>query len=249
MRQMSNRAVLVTGASRGIGQAVAAAFARCGDRVAVHRRTEEGAADALVGLPGEGHILVYADLADPEAVRRMVDQANAELGGLDIVINNAGIDRPHLITETDYQQWQAAWHDIFAVNLMGAANVTWCAVQHMKGTGGRIINMSSQAAFGSDPHHPAYGASKAALNAFGHSLVRVLAPHNISVATVAPGFVNTDMSAEDLRSPRGKELRAGNPFQKVATPEEIAIAVVYMASDAAEWASMAMVDLTGSYLR
>lgn len=178
----------------------------------------------------------------------MVDQANAELHGLDIVINNAGIDRPHLITETDYEQWLAAWRDIFAVNLMGAASVTWCAVQYMKSTGGRIINISSQAAFGSDPHHPAYGASKAALNAFGHSLARSIAPYNISVATIAPGFVNTDMSAEDLRSPRGKEIRARNPFQKVATPEEIAAAVVYMASDAARWASTAMVDLTGSYI-
>lgn len=246
---MSHRAVLVTGASRGIGQAVAAAFARCGDRVAIHRRTGEGAADALKGLTGEGHTAVHADLTDPEAVRRMVDQANAELGGLDILVNNAGIDRPHLITKTDYEQWQAAWHDIFAVNLMAVANVTWCAVQHMKGTGGRIINVSSQAALGGDPRHPAYGASKAALNAFGQSLVYALAPHNISVATVAPGFVDTDMSAEDLSSPLGKQIRARNPFHKVATPEEIAIAVVYMASDAAEWVSTAMVDLTGSQLR
>jgi 3-oxoacyl-[acyl-carrier protein] reductase len=78
--------------------------------------------------------------------------------------------------------------------------------------------------------------------------VVALAPHNISVATVAPGFVDTDMSAEDLRSPLGKQIRARNPFHKVATPEEIAIAVVYMASEAAEWADMAMVDLTGSQL-
>lgn len=246
---MSDRAVLVTGASRGIGQAVAAAFAHCGDRVAVHRRTGEGAADALAGLPGEGHIAVYADLTEPEAVRRMVDQANTELGGLDIVVNNAGIDRPHPIADTDYEQWQAAWHDIFAVNLMGAANVTWCAFQHMKDTGGRIINVSSQAALGGDPRHPAYAASKAGLNAFGQALVPALGRHNISVATVAPGFVDTDMSAEDLRSPLGKVIRARNPFNKVATPEDIATAVVYMASDAAEWASTAVVDLTGSQLR
>jgi 3-oxoacyl-[acyl-carrier protein] reductase len=246
-----SRAVLVTGASRGIGRAVAQAFARQGDRVAVHHRDSAALAqEVLAGLPGDGHAVVRADLADADAVRLMVETAVASLGGLDVVVNNAGIYLWHPVTEVSYEQWQQAWHDTLAVNLTGAANLTWCAVQHMKGTGGRIVNVSSRGAFRGEPRHPAYGASKAGLNAFGQSMARALAPFGISVATVAPGYVETEMAAADLDSPRGDEIRAQSPFNRVATPEEIAAAVVYLASDEAEWASGAILDLNGaSYLR
>ena len=245
------RAVLVTGASRGIGRAIAQAFARQGDRVAVHHRDSAGLArEVLAGLPGSGHAIVRADLADPEAVRQMVDQAAADLGGLNVLVNNAGIYHWHPITEVSYDQWQDAWRDTLAVNLTGAANVTWCAVQHMRQTGGRIVNVSSRGAFRGEPSHPAYGASKAGLNAFGQSMARALAPYGISVATVAPGYVLTDMAAGDLNSARGEEIRAQSPFHRVAAPEEIAAAVVYLASGDAEWASGAILDLNGaSYLR
>jgi len=246
-----SRAVLVTGASRGIGRAVAQAFARQGDRVVVHHRDSEALArEVLAGLPGDGHTVVRADLADAEAVRLMVETAVASLGGLDVVVNNAGIYVWHPITEVSYEQWQQVWRDTMAVNLTGAANLTWCAVQHMKETGGRIVNVSSRGAFRGEPRNPAYGASKAGLNAFGQSMARALAPFGISVATVAPGYVETEMAAADLNSPRGEEIRAQSPFNRVATPEEIAAAVVYLASDAAEWASGAILDLNGaSYLR
>ena len=146
------RAVLVTGASRGIGRAIAQAFARQGDRVAVHHRDSAGLArEVLAGLPGSGHAIVRADLADPEAVRQMVDQAAADLGGLNVLVNNAGIYHWHTITEVSYDQWQDAWRDTLAVNLTGAANVTWCAVQHMRQTGGRIVNVSSRGAFRGEP--------------------------------------------------------------------------------------------------
>ena len=246
-----SRAVLVTGASRGIGRAVAQAFARQGDRVAVHHRDSEALArEVLAGLPGDGHTVVRADLADAEAVRLMVEAAAASLGGLDVVVNNAGIYVWHPITEVSYEQWQQVWRDTMAVNLTGAANLTWCAVQHMKETGGRIVNVSSRGAFRGEPRNPAYGASKAGLNAFGQSMARALAPFGISVATVAPGYVETEMAAADLNSPRGEEIRAQSPFNRVATPEEIAAAVVYLASDEAEWASGSILDLNGaSYLR
>ncbi len=248
---MTKRAVLVTGASRGIGRAVAQAFAQLGDRVAVHHRDSAGLAqDVRAGLPGSGHTVVQADLADAEAVRRMVDAAAADLGGLDVLVNNAGIYLGHPVTEVSYQQWQDAWQQTLGVNLIGAANVTWCAVQHMKETGGRIVNVTSRGAFRGEPRHPAYGASKAGLNAFGQSMARALAPLGISVGTVAPGYVDTEMAAADLNSPRGAEIRAQSPFNRVATPEEIAAAVVYLASDAAEWASGTILDLNGaSYLR
>jgi len=241
----------VTGASRGIGRAVAQAFAELGDRVAVHHRGSAGlAGQVLAGLPGGGHTVVQADLADPEAVRQMVGQAHAELGGLDVLVNNAGIYVPHPVTEVSYEQWQDAWREILAVNLTGAANVTWCAVQYMKATGGRIVNVTSRGAYRGEPRHPAYGASKAGLNSFGQSMARALAPFGIAVASVAPGFVETAMARPDLDSARGEEIRAQSPFNRVATTEEIAAAVVYLASERAEWASGAVLDLNGaSYLR
>ena len=247
----NGRAVLVTGASRGIGRAVAQAFASQGDRVAVHHRDSAALArEVLAGLPGDGHTVVRADLADAAAVRQMVDQAAADLGGLDVLVNNAGIYVWHPITEVSYEQWQDVWHRTMAVNLTGAANATWCVVQHMKDTGGRIVNVTSRGAFRGEPRHPAYGASKAGLNAFGQSMARALAPFGISVAMVAPGYVETEMAAADLNSARGEEIRAQSPFNRVATPGEIAAAVVYLASDQAEWASGTILDVNGaSYLR
>jgi 3-oxoacyl-[acyl-carrier protein] reductase len=249
---MAERAILVTGASRGIGRAIAQAFAGQGDRVAVHHRDSAGlAADVLAGLPGRGHAVVQADLTDPDTVRRMVDAAHEALGGLDVLVNNAGVFTPHPIAEVSYEQWQAGWHQTLGVNLVGAANVTWCATQYMIRQGsGRIVNVSSRGAFRGEPGQPAYGASKAGLNAFGQSLARALAPHGIAVTTVAPGFVDTDMAADHLSGPAGEQIRAQSPFDRVAEAEEIAAAVLYLASPQAEWASGAILDLNGaSYLR
>jgi NAD(P)-dependent dehydrogenase (short-subunit alcohol dehydrogenase family) len=247
---VTNRAILITGASRGIGRATAEAFAALGDRVAVHHRDSAALADKVrAGLQGSGHAVVQADLADPAAVRAMVDAAATALGGIDVLVNNAGIYRSHPITEVSYEQWQAAWQATLGVNLIGAANVTWCAVQHMT-AGGRIVNVSSRGAFRGEPGQPAYGASKAGLNAFGQSLAQALAPHGIAVGTVAPGFVETDMAAERLSSPDGDGIRAQSGFGRVGRPQEIAAAVVYLASPEAEWASGTIIDLNGaSYLR
>lgn len=247
---MSGRGVLITGASRGIGRAIAAAFAEQGDRVAIHHRDSAAeAGDLLGGLPGQGHAVVQADLADPEDVRRMTDAAAGALGRIDVLVNNAGIFLHHPITDLTYEQWQAAWRRTLDVNLAGAANVTWCALQHMP-AGGRIVNVSSRGAFRGEPDSPAYGASKAGLNAFGQSLAIALAPRGIAVATVAPGFVETDMTNEHLKAPRGDAIRAQSLFGRVARPEEIAAAVLYLTSPAAEWASGAVLDLNGaSYLR
>jgi NAD(P)-dependent dehydrogenase (short-subunit alcohol dehydrogenase family) len=246
------RAVLVTGGSRGIGRAIAQAFAARGDRVAIgHRGSAALAAEVLAGLPGSGHTAVQADLADAGQVRRAVDQAAGALGGLDVLVNNAGVFTPHPVTEVSYEAWQAAWQETLGVNLIGAANVTWCAVQHMipRG-GGRIINVSSRGAFRGEPGQPAYGASKAGLNAFGQSIAKALAPHGIAVTSVAPGFVETDMAASHLTGARGEEIRSQSPYGRVAYPHEIAAAVVYLASPEAEWASGTIVDLNGaSYLR
>ena len=249
---MPVRGVLVTGGSRGIGAAVARAFAARGDRVAVHYRDAAAAAEAvLAGLPGDGHAVVRADLTDADAVRAMVDEAAGRLGGLDVLVNNAGVYVPHPVLATSYEEWQEAWRATLGVNLVGAANATWCAARHMMARGGgRIVNVGSRGAFRGEPAHPAYGASKAGLHAFGQSLAIALAPHGITVASVAPGYVATDMTAEELATPAGHAIRAQSPFNRVATPEEVAAAVVYLASPEAAWSSGAVLDLNGaSYLR
>jgi NAD(P)-dependent dehydrogenase (short-subunit alcohol dehydrogenase family) len=246
----TDRAVLVTGASRGIGRAVAAAFAGNGDRVAIHHRGSPELAEGLLGqLPGAGHTVVRADLTDPEAVRAMVDAAAGALGGIDVLVNNAGVFLSHPVLDTSYERWQELWRRTVDTNLVGAANVTWCAVRHMP-AGGRIVNVSSRGAFRGEPDSPAYGASKAGLNALGQSLAVALAPRGIAVSTVAPGFVETDMTNEHLKPPRGDAIRAQSPFGRVASADEVAGAVLWLASPAAEWASGTVVDLNGaSYLR
>jgi 3-oxoacyl-[acyl-carrier protein] reductase len=247
-----SRAVLVTGASRGIGAAVAREFAAAGDRVAVHYGASRDRAEAVAAsLAGEGHVVAGADLADPEAVRAMVDRAAEALGGVDVLVNNAGVFVHHPIDDTTYEEWQRAWSDTLAVNLVGAANVTWCAVRHMIAAGGgRIVNVSSRGAFRGEPTQPAYGASKAALIAFGQSLARALGPHRIAVTTVAPGWTETEMAAESLSGPRGDAIRGESPLGRVATPQDVARAVLYLASPEAEMASGSVLDLNGaSYLR
>jgi NAD(P)-dependent dehydrogenase (short-subunit alcohol dehydrogenase family) len=246
------RAVLVTGGSRGIGAAIARAFAAAGDRVAVHYGASRAAADEVAAsLTGDGHVVVGADLGDPEAVRAMVAEAAEGLGGLEVLVNNAGVFTPHPITETTYEEWQRAWHDTLAVNVLGAANATWCAVPHMiEAGGGRIVNVSSRGAFRGEPRSPAYGASKAAIVAFGQSLARALGPHRIAVTTVAPGWTETDMAADTLAGPRGEEIRAESPLGRVARAEDVARAVLYLASPEAEMASGSVLDVNGaSFLR
>jgi 3-oxoacyl-[acyl-carrier protein] reductase len=248
----NGRAVLVTGASRGIGAAVAREFAAAGERVAVHYGASRDAAqDVLASLAGAGHLLVGAELADPESVRAMVAEAADGLGGLDVLVNNAGVFMTHPITETTYEEWQRAWQDTLAVNLLGAANAAWCSVPHMiEAGGGRIVNVSSRGAFRGEPQSPAYGASKAALIAFGQSLARALGPHRIAVTTVAPGWTETDMAADTLAGPRGDAIRAESPLGRVAQPADVARAVLYLASPGAEMASGTVIDVNGaSFLR
>jgi 3-oxoacyl-[acyl-carrier protein] reductase len=248
----AGRAVLVTGASRGIGAAVARAFAANGDRVAVHYSANPDRARQVEDeLPGDGHAVVGADLRDPGAVSAMVDEAAEALGGIDVLVNNAGIFEPHPIDRTSYEEWQQGWADTLGVNLVGAANVTWCAVQHMlKAGGGRIVNVASRGAFRGEPDQPAYGASKAGIIAMGQSLARALGPHGIAVMSVAPGFTETDMARDELMGESGKRRRAESPLNRVAKADEVAAAVLYLASPQAEMTTGAVLDLNGaSYLR
>jgi NAD(P)-dependent dehydrogenase (short-subunit alcohol dehydrogenase family) len=250
LRDMASRRVLVTGASRGIGTAIAQAFAAQGDRVALHHRDSAALAEkVLAALPGSDHLIVQGDLADPDAVRTFVDAAAAGLGGLDVVVNNAAVAVEHPILEQEYEDWQETWQETLAVNLLGPANVCWCAARHL-GPGGRIVNVSSRGAFRGEPRYPAYGAAKAGLNSLTQSLASVLAPSGIAVNAVAPGFVATDMGHAVMDTGDGDAIRAQSPFNRVARPEEVAAAVLYLASPEAEWSSGAVLDLNGaSYFR
>lgn len=245
-----SRTALVTGGSRGIGAAIAVRLAEQGCRVAVHFGSSRAAAEAVVeSLPGDGHVLVGADLRDAEEVRAMVGTAASALGHIDILVNNAGVFFAHPIDEVDYEEWQSAWRETIEVNLVGPANVTWCAARHMP-RGGRIINIGSRGAFRGEPHSPAYGASKAGIAAFGQSLAKYLGGRGIAVTTIAPGFVETDMATQAMEGEGGAMRRAESPFGRIAQAEEIAAAVAYLASADAEWASGAILDLNGaSYLR
>jgi NAD(P)-dependent dehydrogenase (short-subunit alcohol dehydrogenase family) len=263
----AGRGVLVTGASRGVGAATARAFAARGDRVVVHYRgARERAEDVLAGLDGTGHALLGADLADPAQVQRLAADAVAALGRIDVLVNNAAmyVDAPvsgsrrvgHPVAETSYEEWVDVWARTIATNLLGPANLTWCVAQHMMQVPpadgqpvGRIVNVGSRGAFRGEPDVPAYGASKAGLHAMGSSLAVALGGHGISVVTLAPGFIGSEMAAPVLEGPDGDAVRGQSPFGRVATPQEVAQALCTLAEPSAEWASGAVIDFNGaSYL-
>ena len=248
----TNKTVLVTGGSRGIGKAIAIAFANKGARVAILYRANKQAAEAtLAELPDDGHITLQADVADAQQVKSAVEKAVAEYGRRDIVVNNAGSGIYHPIESTNYQDWQTAWQQTLDTNLLGPANVCFCAAKiMMQQGGGRLVNVSSRGAFRGEPTKPAYGASKAGLNSLSQSLAVALAPHNIFVGVVAPGFVNTELTADRLSGPEGEEIKAQSPFNRVAEPEEVAHAVLFLASEGAEFSTGSIIDVNGaSYLR
>jgi 3-oxoacyl-[acyl-carrier protein] reductase len=247
---------LVTGASRGIGAAVAHALAAAGQRVAVHAGRDVTAAERVRDeLPGSGHAVVTGDLTEPRTCARVVAAAIEELGELDVLVNNAGIYHGHPIEATSYPDWQRAWRQTLELNLLAPANLAWLLVEHLlhreRGpAGGRLISVGSRGAYRGEPSTPAYGASKAGLHAMTQSLAVALAPHGIVAVAVAPGFVDTEMARTILDGPDGPAVRAQSPFGRVATPAEIAATVAWLATDAPVWVSGTVLDANGaSYLR
>ena len=250
------RRALVTGASRGVGAAVATRLAADGFAVAVHCRADVDAAKSVAaGLSGDGHVVVSGDLADPAAAARVVAESAAGLGRIDVLVNNAGIYVEHDITATTYEQWRDVWRQTLDLNLVGTANVTWCVVRHLLDrpegpAGGRIVTVGSRGAYRGEPTAPAYGASKAGVHALTQSLAVALGPYGIGAAAVAPGYVRTDMTEHILSEPRGDAIRAQSPLGRVAEPTEVASAVAWLVSPDALWASGTVIDVNGaSYLR
>lgn len=248
----TGKTILITGASRGIGRACALAFAALGGRVAVHYGSNHAAAqETLAALAGTGHLTLQADITDPDAVAKMVDQAAAAFEKIDVLVNNAGIFEEHRLPEIDYAAWQSAWSRILATNLVGAANVTYCVARRMIEQGaGKIINISSRTAFRGKPEAPAYAASKAGLNALSQNLAQALAPYGIHVYAVAPAVVETDMAARDKASPAWRAIEQQSPLGRVCTPEEVAHVVTFLASEPTAYLTGGIIDLFGaSYLR
>lgn len=248
----AGKKVLITGGSRGIGRASAVAFAREGARVAISYRSDEAAAaNTLAAMAGTGHLKLPGDISEAQTARSVVRQAIEGLGGLDVVVNNAGIFKAHPIDEVDYEQWQKIWRQTMDVNLTAVANICYCAAHYMMAHGGgHIVNVSSRGAFRGEPRHPAYGAGKAGMNSLSQSLAQALAPHRIYVNVLAPGFVRTDMTRDILDGPEGAGITAQSPLQRVASPEEMAAAILFLASDEAAYTTGAILDMNGaSYLR
>jgi len=251
------RNALVTGASRGIGRATAVELSRRGDRVAVHYGKDQKAAEETLRLlHGDGHALVGGDLSDPEMAQRVVEESAGELGVVDLLVNNAGLaPRPaiqHRVEDVGFAGWQNAWRRMVDVDLLAPANMSYLVARALieQGAPGVIVNVGSRGAFHGEPDFPAYGAAKAGLHAFGQSMAVALAPHGISVASVAPGFIDTERQQPKLEGPEGDWVRSQSPFGRVGTPGEVAAAIVYLSSPEAQWASGSILDLNGaSHLR
>jgi 3-oxoacyl-[acyl-carrier protein] reductase len=250
------RRVLVTGGSRGIGAAIVTAMAAGGDRVAIHCRAGVQAAQALrARIAGTGHVVVTADLSDADAATGLVEQTVRALGGIDVLVHNAGHYEEQPIDTTPYALWMAGWRRMLEVNLLAAAALAHQVVDHLvhrpEGpTGGRIVMVGSRGAYRGEPEATAYGASKAGLHALAQSLAVALAPHGIAVGAVAPGFIRTEMSANRLSGAAGDAIRAQSPYQRVGEPAEVAAAVAWLASPAATWTTGTVIDVNGaSYLR
>jgi 3-oxoacyl-[acyl-carrier protein] reductase len=240
--RLDGKVAVVTGATRGIGRAIALALGREGARVLVTGRDERAGRQVAAAIQGLGRAALWhrADLASPGAAQGVVAAALAALGGVDVLVNNAGLfqRRPAL------EMTEAEWDAILDVNLKAAFFCAQAAARHMvdRGVRGAIVNVASDAAWSGGLNPCAhYAASKAGMTSMTRSLARELAPHGIRVNALAPGLITTEMGGTagatlpDLRIPLGRE----------GTPEEVAAATVFLASDEASYVTGAVLNLSG----
>jgi NAD(P)-dependent dehydrogenase (short-subunit alcohol dehydrogenase family) len=237
MEELRGRTALVTGSSNGIGQAIAIAYAKRGMRVAVHyHRSGVGAQETLARMEGEGHLLVQADVSQPEQVQRMVAEALEGFGGrLDVLVNNAGIYELCPFDTPDFGEWQHHWKRVLDTNLMSAVHATYCVLPTMKAQGGgKVINVASRSAFRAETDAPAYAVSKAGMANLTRCLARAEAHHNILSYCIAPGWVETAMTREGMET-MAADILAQIPLGRIASVEDVAGVALFLASDAANY--------------
>ncbi|HEX4801087.1 MAG TPA: SDR family oxidoreductase [Sphingomicrobium sp.] len=232
--------ILITGASRGIGGAAYALLKKAGHNVVGH--STKGSDTLIAG-----------DLTDPSSPRDIWDTALDELGGeIDVLVNNAGIYEAVADNATD-DEWHAAWNRTLTINLQAAADLSRLAVSHFldRGGGGRIVNIASRAAFrGDSSQHWHYAASKGAMVSMTRTIARGYAAENILCFAVAPGFTVSEMTEEYLRGRGGAQIVADIPLGRVASTDEVAEVIRWLATDAPPSATGSVIDVNGaSYVR
>ncbi|HEX8550416.1 MAG TPA: 3-oxoacyl-[acyl-carrier-protein] reductase [Abditibacteriaceae bacterium] len=238
---LENKVALITGARRGIGRAIALEFARNGaDCILWARTAPDDLADEIRAL-GRKAVAAAVDVSEADAVDAGVKSAVAEFGRIDILVNNAGITDDGLLLRMKLEQWQR----VIDVNLTGAFHCTKAVARPMlKSGGGRIINISSVIGQMGNAGQANYAASKAGLIGFTKSIAKELGSRGVTVNAIAPGFVETDMTAE-LNEAAREELLKSIPLGTLGASEDIAHAALYLASDAARYVTGQVLNVDG----
>lgn len=241
---LGGKVAVVTGASRGIGRAVALAMAERGCHVVVNYAGNTSAAEETAsrvrGL-GVRALVIKADVADQEQVNAMMKQVLQEFGRIDILVNNAGITRDNLLPRLQEQDWDA----VLNTNLKGAYHCAKAVLRPMlKARWGRIINISSVVALSGNPGQSNYAAAKAGLIGFTKSLAREIGSRNITVNAVAPGYIDTDMTA-GLTEENKSQMLNNIPLGRLGTPEDVAAAVAFLAGGGAGYITGQVIVVDG----
>jgi 3-oxoacyl-[acyl-carrier protein] reductase len=222
---LTGNIALVTGGSRGIGRAIAARLAADGARVVVTSRAAERAETVAAALPGAGHVGAACDVADRESVDALVARVEEEVGPLNVVVNNAGVTEDNILVRLSDE----AWDTVLDTNLKGAFNVVRAVSRGMmKRRAGRIINITSVVGLTGNRGQVNYAASKAGLLGLTKSVAKELASRNVLCNAVAPGFIDTDMTA-DLTDEARSALLAQIALGRLGDPEDVAGVVAFLA--------------------
>ncbi|MGD0517394.1 MAG: 3-oxoacyl-[acyl-carrier-protein] reductase [Thermoguttaceae bacterium] len=230
---LTGQAAIVTGAAKGIGRAIAITLARCGAKVACIDINTESLAETVNTIRAAGGTAepIACDVTDSDRVGAVVDEVVKLWGGLQILVNNAGITRDNMIMRMKDDQWDA----VININLKGTFLFTRAAAKPMmKGRQGRIINIASVSGLMGNPGQANYSASKAGVIGLTRTVSRELAGRNITINAVAPGFIATDMTAA-LGEEILQEVRKQIPLGRLGDPQDVADAVLFLASDAASF--------------